>query len=117
MDERNSFYGDMVILKDHITGAIFEGMKYDPEGGGGMGMTELRSDDLVQAAMTVQVQIVCATLKMHREDQAHQSQIMIAVKVADQYVIDSVKICLVAHKLHLGRFPAIDQEVLVLDLQ
>jgi hypothetical protein len=47
---------------------------------------------------------------MHGEDQSHQPEIVIAVKVADKYVIDAMEINLQAHKLHLSTLSTIDQE-------
>ena len=53
---------------------------------------------------------------MHGEDQPHQAEIMIAVKVADEDVTDPVKVGLKAHELHLCTFSAVDHKMSVLDL-
>jgi hypothetical protein len=47
---------------------------------------------------------------MHREDQSHQSVVVIAMQVADEDVIDSMKVRLNLHELHLGCLTAVDQK-------
>lgn len=44
-------------------------------------MFELCYDNLIQSAVAVQVQIVCAVIQMHGEKQTHQPQVMIAMQV------------------------------------
>jgi hypothetical protein len=56
------------------------------------------------------VQVVRAFLKVHGKDQPDESQVMITVQVADEYVIDAVKIRLHLHELHLRRFATIHQK-------
>jgi len=60
--------------------------------------------------MTVQVQIVDSSLKVHREDQAHQAKIVIAVQVTDENMIEPVKIYSLTHQLHLCGFTAIHKK-------
>jgi hypothetical protein len=60
------------------------------------------------------VQVVDPSLKVHGKNQSHQSEIMIAVKMADKYVVDPVEICLKTHELHLRRFAAVNQEIAAL---
>ena len=64
--------------------------------------------------MTVEVKIVHAALKVHGEDQSHQPKIMIAVQMADEDVVDPVKVGLELHELHLGAFAAVNHKELVL---
>src|SRR5690606_36417904 len=77
---------------------------------------KLRGNYLVESGMTVTVQIVHASLQVHREDQAHQAQVMIAVQVTDKNMIDAVEVYLKAHQLQLSSFAAIDHKEFVLDL-
>lgn len=65
--------------------------------------------------MTVQVQIGGSVHEVHGEDQSHQPEVMIAMKVTDENVPNAVKTDLKFHQLHLGSFPAIDQEIPVLN--
>lgn len=74
----------------------------------------MRGDDLVEAAVTIHVQIVSPALQMHGKYQSHQSQVMIAVKMADKDVVDPVEIYLKSHELHLRTFAAVDQEIAAL---
>ena len=82
---------------------------------GGTGVLKMRGDDFVQATVAIYVQVVHAFLKMHRIDKTHQSQVMIAVKVTDKDVVDTMKIHLKAHQPHLSRLSTIHQERSVLN--
>jgi hypothetical protein len=63
----------------------------------------------------MQMQIVATLIQMHRKKQGHQSQIMISMKVTDEYVINLVKRNLVFRHLHLSSLTAIDEEMSVLN--
>jgi hypothetical protein len=81
-----------------------------------LGISQLRGDDLVQAAMPIDMEIVGSSQQVHRKDQAHESEVMIAVKMADKNMVDAVEICLKAHELHLGTLAAVNEEMPVLNL-
>ena len=54
---------------------------------------------------------------MHGKEQARQSKVMIAMEVADENVIDPVEANTIFRKLHLRSFAAIDQDMMVLDVE
>lgn len=85
-------------------------MKNYPEARSRTGVAKLSSDDFVQAAVAVQMQVGHPALKVHRKDQPHQAKVMITVKVTDKDMIDAVKICLHAHKLDLGCFTTVNEK-------
>lgn len=60
--------------------------------------------------MAVQVQIVDSSLKVHREDQAHQAKVMISVQVTDENMIEPMKVYSLAHQLHLCGLTTIHKE-------
>ena len=72
-------------------------------------------DDLIQTMVAVYMELVCPALKMHREDQSHQAQVMITVEVTDEDAVDAVEIDLKMHELHLHTFAAVHQEILILN--
>lgn len=78
-------------------------------------MFELRGDDLIEARMTVDVKIICSSEQMHREKEAHQPEVVVAMQMAYQDVTDSMKVRLVFHQLNLSTFTAVYQEITILD--
>ena len=82
----------------------------------GARVAQLCCNYFIQACMTVKVEIIGSTQKVHGEDQPHQSEIMIAVEVRNEDMIDPVHVCLIAHELHLRTFSAINKEIPVLYL-
>ena len=91
-------------------------MVYDLEGWNRVGMLQVGCDDLIEAPVTVKMKIVRTSQEMQCEDQPHQTEIMIAVEMRNEDMIDPVHVCLIAHELHLRTFPAVDKEIPVLDL-
>ena len=73
-------------------------------------------DYLIQATVTIYVQVVGPALQVQRKYEAHQSEVMIAVQMANEDVIDSMKVCLHTHELHLSSFAAINKERSILNL-
>ena len=65
--------------------------------------------------MAVDMQVADPTLQVHGKDQPHQSEVVVAVKMAYEDVMDAVEINLKAHQLHLSAFAAVDHKILVLD--
>jgi len=53
---------------------------------------------------------------MHRKNQTHQSEEMIAMQVTNKNVIDAMEVDLKAHKLHLHSLTTINQKMIVLYL-
>lgn len=62
------------------------------------------------------MQVIGALLQMHREDKPHKTQVMVAMEVTDEDVVDAMEIHLHLHQLHLCGFAAINQEGAVLNL-
>ena len=67
--------------------------------------------------MSIEVKVIRSPLQVHGEDEAHQPKVVVAVQVADKNMIDAVKVRLKAHELHLRGFPAVDKEIVILDLE
>ena len=78
-------------------------------------MPKLRCNNIIEAGVTVKMEIVRSSLQVHGKDQPHQPEIVIAVQVADKNVIDPVITYLKPHELHLYRFTAVDQKMPVLN--
>jgi hypothetical protein len=66
--------------------------------------------------MAVNMQIIHPALEMHGEDKTHQPEIMIAMQVADENVIDSMKAGLILHELHLRCLATVDEKKMILYL-
>jgi hypothetical protein len=56
------------------------------------------------------MQIVAAALQMVGKDEAHQTQVMIAMEMTDEDVVDPAMADIVPHHLNLGSLTAIDQK-------
>ena len=86
-----------------------------PEGGSRPRIAQLCRQDLIKSGMAVDVKIVGSMMQVHRKDQAHQSEVMVTVQMADKDVADAVKVCLVFHQLHLSAFTTVDEEMEILN--
>ena len=91
-------------------------MKNNFEVGRGVGIPELRGDNFVESRVPVDVEVVGSPQQMHGKDQSHQAEVVIAMKVADEDMLDAVKVGVVFHELHLRTFSAVDEEVTILNL-
>jgi hypothetical protein len=85
-------------------------VKNNFEAGNRTRVTQLRCNYFVETTVCIYVKRVHATLQMHGKDQPQQPKIMIAVQVTDENVINTVKVSLVPHELHLGAFTAVNEE-------
>jgi hypothetical protein len=81
----------------------------------GAGSLELCRNDGPQCVGSKQIKCFGPPEQVHAEQNSGEAQVMITVKMADQHVIDTLKRDLEARELHLRTFPAVNQEVLVLD--
>src|SRR5690606_1049386 len=63
------------------------------------------------------MQFVKAMLQLHSKDQPHQAEVVVAVQVANEDMVNPVEIDLIAHHLHLRGLAAVDHEMAVFDLQ
>ena len=80
-------------------------------------MFKLSRENVIEARKAEYVEVVCAPEQVHGKDQAHQSQVVVAMQMGNKYMADAVKIFLVAQQLHLSAFTAVDEEVPVLNFQ
>src|SRR5690554_4298380 len=75
----------------------------------GLRMPELQVENIPQCRRAIQVQLILAAHQMHRRQQPHQPKVMVAMQVANENVLDTVRLHAKTHKLHLRAFAAIDQ--------
>jgi hypothetical protein len=80
-------------------------------------MTKLCLNDIVEAAMRINVQVCFAMIEVHGEHKAHETQVVIAMQVAYENVTDPVKTGIGLSKLQLRTFATVDQEMTVLNIQ
>jgi len=80
-------------------------------------MTQVPGDDFGKPAKPVNVEWRHASIEVHCEKETHQSQVVVAVEVTYKNVIDAMMAQVHLVQLHLCSFPAVDQEVPVLDHQ
>jgi len=71
-------------------------------------MFELKGDDFIQAGWAVQVQFLGAFVQVHGKQQRHQPQVMVAMQMADENVVNFMRRDLQVRELHLGPFSAIN---------
>lgn len=74
-------------------------------------------DNLIQAPKAVNVQIGFTPEQVHGKNQSHQSEVVIAMQVTDENVIDLLLAELVPPQLVLTSFAAVDQQSVVMQGQ
>lgn len=104
----------IVLIKQRDPGGI-KPVKDNIEVKNGAGILELEQDDLIKPLGAMHMQIVGTFIQMHRKDQAHQAQVVITMKVADEDAVYLMKRYLEAHHLHLHTLPAVNKEMPVLN--
>lgn len=57
--------------------------------------------------------VLCASQQAHRGEQTDEAEVMVAVEMGDEDMVDLAASDLVAGHLHLGAFAAIHEEYLV----
>lgn len=72
------------------------------------GKFQLHADQFFQFGRCMQVKVLGAVEQAHAGKQADEPEVMIAVQVRDEYVIDLAALYFVFGKLHLCSFTAID---------
>lgn len=80
-------------------------------------MTEVCEDYFIQTPKAVNVQIGFTPEQVHRKNQSHQPEVMIAMQVTDENVIDLLLAELVPPQLVLTSFAAVDQQLVVMQGQ
>ena len=63
-------------------------MKYDLVVQPAVGIFELQRDNLLQATLAINMQVVWPAHEMHSEYQTHQPQVVVAMEVADKDVFN-----------------------------
>jgi hypothetical protein len=117
MTQRNSLNRYCIVLKNGLDLVFRQLMKVDPEVKAGSGMAKMCNQDLSQSPKGVDMKWIDAVVKMHGEKKAHQSQVMVAVKVTDQYMFQSMVTQIQLAHLHLCPLTAVDEEIPVLNYQ
>ncbi len=86
-------------------------MKYNFKTGGWPWVPQLGGDDFIQPTVAVKMKVIDSPLQVHRKKQSHEAEVVIAVQMADEDMVDPVKISLQTHELHLRAFSTIHQEI------
>jgi hypothetical protein len=71
-------------------------------------------DDLIKSTVTIKMQVVNSSLKVHSKDQSHKAQVMVTMQMSYKDVVDAMKISLQTHELHLRSFATIDKKGAIL---
>ena len=79
-----------------------------------IGHLELHSDDLFQWGRGMDMKILRASQQAHAGQQANQPEVMIAVQMGNEDIIDLTATDLVFGHLHLGALAAVDKKNLIL---
>lgn len=74
----------------------------------GSGKLQLHIDQLFQFRRRMKVQVLRTVEQAHTGEQADQPEIMVAVQVGDEDVIDLAAFYFVPGKLYLGPFAAVN---------
>lgn len=80
-------------------------------------MLHLGQENFFQPPETVQMKVAFASLKVHGEQQSGETQVVIAMQVADKNVIDLLRTEIIPTQLVLATFAAVDEELMVADRQ
>ena len=102
------FYRELGIIQN-LSGPCY-GMKMQGKGQGGTSCFQLEGNDFFQWSRCVQMQWIIPTQQAHAGEEAYQTEIVIPMKVRDEYMVDLTPADFVAGHLHLRAFPAINQE-------
>jgi hypothetical protein len=73
-------------------------------------MLELNLDNFLQFTRTIDMKLHRSAEQVHAGKKAHQSQVMITMKVTDKNMIDPLEFQLKPAQLHLGAFATVDQK-------
>ena len=80
-------------------------------------VAQVELEQLLQRLWAVDVQRFGAAIQVHGTDQSRQAQVMIAVQMRNEDVVNALKLQPVATQLQLRTLSAIDQQVLVVQVQ
>src|ERR1700753_3430629 len=79
-----------------------------------IGDLELQSDNLLKRGGAVDKELLGSAEQPHAGEQTDQPEVVIAMQMGDEDMIDLAAADLVFGHLHLGSFPAIDKKDLIL---
>ena len=116
MAQRQCTYRDMRIRMDHFAARWLYGTHMQGIPQVGSGSAELEIDDGFQFRWAVDVQWRLPAHQVHGTDQAQQTEVMIAVQVADEDVTDPLEVEAHGAQPFLRAFTTIDQVVVVVDV-
>lgn len=91
-------------------------MKMKPVVQYGVRMFQLGDNDLVETPMRIKMQIGVAMVQVHRVQQSHQAQVMVAVKVTNEDIANAMKADVGLLQLKLRALATVDHEVAVLNV-
>ena len=74
---------------------------------------ELQTDDLLERARGMDVQVLRSAKEAHTGEKADQPKVVVAVQMGNKYMVDLAAADLVFGHLHLRTFTAIDQKDLI----
>jgi hypothetical protein len=61
------------------------------------------------------MQVIRSALQVHGKDQPHKTEVMVAMQMTDEYMIDAMVAYIKPHQLHLGSLTTIDHKIPVLN--
>jgi hypothetical protein len=94
---------------------MIQEMEYQFKSWGRTRVPKLRGYYFVQSLMSIKMEVIDTPLKVHGEYQSHQPQVMVAMKMAYEDMVNPVNVGLHTHKLNLRCFAAVYQEGFVLN--
>ena len=71
-------------------------------------MFQLRQDDFIKSPETIKMKVILSSQEMHGEQQAHQSEVVITMQVADEDVVDFMMAEVVSLELQLAGLSAVN---------
>lgn len=90
-----------------------EGVQHNTETGHGSGMIEVCGKNFIQSLGAIDVQVVFAVVQVHGKQQAGQAQVVVAMQVRYEDVVDAHQRQPEACQLHLSAFTAVYQHIFV----
>ena len=78
-----------------------------------VGDLQLQVDDVFEGRRGIEVYFLCTSQKAHAGEQADQSEVVVAMKVRNENMVDLAAADLVFGHLHLGAFAAVKEKELV----
>jgi hypothetical protein len=115
MEQRNGFDRDMIRFEDNLRRSDRKRMEGKREAQSGTGSVELRRYDGPQRMRSIQIKWFGPAEQVHAEQQTHQPQVVVTVKVANKNVVNALNGHLEPGELHLRALATINEKVPVFD--